>query len=80
MTIELDLTPGESRRHKKHRIPGKWLMQVKAVSKINNKKSTMLFDSGHKLSMIDTTFTRKLRCVIDDSQTHVCIKSGIMPT
>ena len=36
-----------------------------ALSKINNEKARMLFDSGAEVSIVDTTFARKLECVID---------------
>ena len=36
----------------------------------------MLFDSGTKVSIIDTTFARKVGCMIDQSQTQECVGIG----
>uniref|UniRef100_A0AAV1T966 Peptidase A2 domain-containing protein n=1 Tax=Peronospora matthiolae TaxID=2874970 RepID=A0AAV1T966_9STRA len=74
--MELDLAPGESRGYWKYHTPGKWFKQAKAMGKINNEKATMLFDSGAEVSILDTTFARKVGCVIDDSQTQECVGIG----
>ena len=74
--MELDLAPGESRGYWKYHTPGKWFKQAKAVGKINNEKATFLFDSGAEVSIIDTTFARKVECVIDESQTQECVGIG----
>ena len=58
--MELDLAPGESRGYWKYHAPGKWFKQAKAVSKINNERATMLFDSGAEVSIIDATFARRV--------------------
>ena len=71
MTMELDLAPGESREYRKYYTPGKWFKQAKAVGKINNEKATMLSDSLSEMPIIDTTFARKVGCVIDGSQTQI---------
>ena len=76
MKMDLDLAPGESRGYWKYHTPGKWSKQVKAIGKINNEKATMLFDSGAEVSIIDTTFARKVGCVIDESQTQECAGIG----
>ena len=65
--MELDLATGESRGYWKYYTPRKWFKQAKAVGKINNEKTTLLFDSGAEISIIDTTFARKVGCVIDES-------------
>ena len=36
----------------------------------------MLFDSVAEVSTLDTTFARKVGCVIDDSQTQECVGIG----
>ena len=36
----------------------------------------MLFDSGAEVSIIDTTFVRKVGCVIDESWTQECVSIG----
>ena len=36
----------------------------------------MLFDSGAEVSIIDTTFARKVGCVIDESQRQECVGIG----
>ena len=74
--MELDLAPGESRGYWKYNTPGKWFRQAKAMCNINNEKATMLFDSGAEVSILDTTFARKVGCVIDDSQTQECVGIG----
>ena len=74
--MELDLAPGESRGYWKYHAPGKWFKQAKAVGKINNEKATMLFDSGAEVSIIDTTFARKVGCVIDEGQRQECVGIG----
>ena len=74
--MELDLAPGESRGYWKYHTPKKWFKQAKAVGKINNEKATLLFDSGAEVSIIDTTFARKVGCLIDESQTQECVGIG----
>lgn len=71
--IELNLFPGESRGYWKYHTSNKWLRQAKAGVKINNEKATLLFDSWAKVSVIDTTFARKVVCVIDESQKQECV-------
>ena len=55
---------------------GKWFKQANVAGKINNEKSTMLFDSGAEVSIIDTTFARKVGCVVNESRTQECIELG----
>ena len=74
--VELDLAPGESCGYWKYHTPGKWFKQAKAVGKINNEKARMLFNYGAEVSILDTTFARKIECVIDDSQTQECVGIG----
>ena len=74
--MEHDLATGKLRGYWKYHTPGKWFKQAKAVGKINNEKSRMLFDPGAELSILDTTFTRKVGCVIEDSQTQECVGIG----
>ena len=64
MKMKLDLAPGESRGYWKYYTPGMWFKQAKAIGKINNEKTTMLFDFGAEVSIIDTTFARKVGCVV----------------
>ncbi|OWZ12466.1 hypothetical protein PHMEG_00014367 [Phytophthora megakarya] len=54
-----------------YHAPGKWFKQAKSTAKINNEKTTLLFDSGAEVSIVDSTFARKVGCAIDDS--HVGI-------
>ncbi|POM72433.1 Hypothetical protein PHPALM_10847, partial [Phytophthora palmivora] len=42
------------------------------MGKINNKKATLLFDSGAEVSILDATFARKVGYQIDKSQTLEC--------
>ena len=76
VSMELDLAPGESCGYWKYHTPGKWFKQAKAVGKINNEKAKMLFNYGAEVSILDTTFARKVGCVIDDSQTQQCVGIG----
>ena len=46
------------------------------MGKIKNEKATMLFDSGAEILIIDTTFARKVGCVIDESRTQECVGIG----
>ena len=74
--MELDLAPGKSRGYWKYHTPKKLFKQAKAVGKINNEKATLLFDSGAEVSIIDTTFARKVGCLIDESKTQECVGIG----
>ena len=76
MKMELDLAPGESRGYWKYHTPGKWSKQANYVGKINNEKTTMLFDSGAEISIVATTFVHKVGCVIDESRTQECVGIG----
>ena len=40
------------------------------------RKATLLFDSGAEILIIDTTFARKVGCVIDESRTQECLGIG----
>jgi hypothetical protein len=77
--MEIELAYGEARGYRKHYSPGKWFKQAKAVGKINNENATVLFDSGAEVSIIDTTFARKVGCIIDESQRQECIGIGKTP-
>ena len=68
--MEIDLVPGESRGYWKYHTPEKWFKKAKAAGKINNEKVTMLFDSGAEMSILDTTFARKVGCVINERHTQ----------
>ena len=46
------------------------------VGKINNKKATMLLDSGAEIAIVDTAFARKVGCVIDENQKQECVGIG----
>ncbi|OWY97626.1 LOW QUALITY PROTEIN: hypothetical protein PHMEG_00031798 [Phytophthora megakarya] len=74
--IGWDLRPGESRGYWKYYAPGKWFKQAKITGKINNSKATMLLDSGAEVSIVDTTFARKVGCIIDESQKQECMGIG----
>ncbi|POM58039.1 LOW QUALITY PROTEIN: Reverse transcriptase [Phytophthora palmivora] len=76
VVMELDLLPGESRGYWKFHTPGKWFKQAKDTGKINNEKATLLFDSGAEVSIVDSTFARKVGCYIDDSQKQECVGIG----
>ncbi|KAE9314677.1 hypothetical protein PR003_g19188 [Phytophthora rubi] len=74
--MELELQYGESRGYWKYHAPGKWFRQAKAIGKNNNERATLLFDSGAEVSILDSTFARKVRCTIDESQRQECVGIG----
>uniref|UniRef100_A0AAV1TVW3 Peptidase A2 domain-containing protein n=1 Tax=Peronospora matthiolae TaxID=2874970 RepID=A0AAV1TVW3_9STRA len=74
--MELKFSPGELRGYWKYHTPNKWFRQAKAGGKINNEKATLLFDLGAEVSIIDTTFARKVGCVINESQKQECVGIG----
>lgn len=49
------------------------------MGNINNKKATLLFDSGAEVSILDATFARKAGCHIDENQTLECEGVGRSP-
>ncbi|OWY91929.1 hypothetical protein PHMEG_00039266, partial [Phytophthora megakarya] len=59
-----------------YHAPGKWFKQAKSTANINNEKATLLFDSGAEVSIVDSTFARKVGCAIDDSQKEECVGIG----
>ena len=77
--MNIKLAYGESRRYWKHFSPGKCFKQAKAVGKINNVKAPLLFNSGAEVSIIDTTFARKVGCNVDERQRQECIGIGETP-
>ena len=77
--MHFNLAQAESRIYWKYHTPGKWFKQAKAIGKINNEKATLLFDSGAEVSIINTTFARKVGYVIDKSQTQECVDIGENP-
>ncbi|POM76894.1 Eukaryotic/viral aspartic protease, active site, partial [Phytophthora palmivora] len=77
--MALEISPGESRGYWKYHVPDKKFKQSKAMGKINNKKATLLFDSGAEASILDATFARKVGCHIDESQTLECKGVGRSP-
>ena len=46
------------------------------MGKIEKEKATMFFDSGAEISIIDSTFARKVGCGIDESQTQESVGIG----
>ncbi|GMF21911.1 unnamed protein product [Phytophthora lilii] len=56
-----DLLPRESRGYWKHHAPGKWFRNI------NNEKAILLLDNGAEVSILDTTFARKVGSYIDTS-------------
>uniref|UniRef100_A0AAV1T0U1 Peptidase A2 domain-containing protein n=1 Tax=Peronospora matthiolae TaxID=2874970 RepID=A0AAV1T0U1_9STRA len=74
--MDSKLFPRESRSYWNNHTPNKWFRQAKANVKINNEKAKLLFDSGAEVSIIDTTFARKVGCVIDESQKQECVGIG----
>ncbi|OWZ12478.1 hypothetical protein PHMEG_00014356 [Phytophthora megakarya] len=70
------LLPGEFRGYWKHHSPGKWFRQAKITGKIHNEKSILLLDTGAEVSIVGTTFARKVGCYIDSSQIQDCVGIG----
>ncbi|OWY90269.1 hypothetical protein PHMEG_00041686 [Phytophthora megakarya] len=70
------LLPGESRCYWKHHSPGKWFRQAKITGKIHNEKAILLLDTGAEMSIVNTTFARKVGCYIDSSQIQDCVEIG----
>ncbi|POM79808.1 Hypothetical protein PHPALM_2436 [Phytophthora palmivora] len=77
--MALEISPGESRGYWKYHVPDKKFKQSKAMGKINNRKATLLFDSGAEVSILDATFARKVGCHIDENQTLECEGVGRSP-
>ncbi|OWY95134.1 hypothetical protein PHMEG_00034942, partial [Phytophthora megakarya] len=50
--------------------------QAKSTAKITNERATLLFDSGAEISIVDSTFARKVGCTIDNSQRQECVGIG----
>ena len=46
------------------------------VGMINNKKATMILDSGVEIAIADTAFARNVECVIDENQKQECVGIG----
>ncbi|POM58112.1 Hypothetical protein PHPALM_37289 [Phytophthora palmivora] len=74
----LEISPGESRGYWKYHVPDKKFKQSKAMGKINNKKATLLFDSGAEVSIL-YALARKVGCHIDESQALECEGVGRSP-
>ncbi|POM72275.1 Reverse transcriptase [Phytophthora palmivora] len=77
--MALEISPGESRGYWKYHVPDKRFKQSKAMGKFDNKKATLLFDSGAEVSILDATFARKVGCHIDENQTLECEGVGRSP-
>ena len=68
MKMELDVAPGESCGFLKYHTPVKWCKQAKAVGKIN--MINIIFCLIRRRdSIIDSTFSRKVGRLIDESRT-----------
>ncbi|OWY98545.1 hypothetical protein PHMEG_00030667 [Phytophthora megakarya] len=63
--VALDLKRGESRGYWKRYSPG-----------INHEKAILLLDTGAEVSILDTTFARKVGCNFDTSQKQECVGIG----
>ncbi|OWZ05239.1 hypothetical protein PHMEG_00022710 [Phytophthora megakarya] len=51
-------------------------VNVKITGKIHNEKAVLLLDTGAEVSIVDTTFARKVGCYIDSSQIQDCVGIG----
>ncbi|POM71469.1 Hypothetical protein PHPALM_11964 [Phytophthora palmivora] len=72
----MELLAGESRGYWKHYAPGKWFRQAKIAGKINNERGILLLDTGAEVSIVNTSFARKVGCYIDPSQIQDCVGIG----
>ncbi|POM78838.1 Hypothetical protein PHPALM_3584 [Phytophthora palmivora] len=70
------LRKDEYARSDKYHAPGKWFKQAKAVGKLNNERVTLLFDSGAEVSIVYSTFARRVGCYINDRQRQECVGIG----
>ncbi|OWZ19977.1 hypothetical protein PHMEG_0005683 [Phytophthora megakarya] len=64
--VALNLKRGESRGYWKPKISGR----------INQEKAILLLDTGAEVSILDTTFARKVGCNFDTSQRQQCVGIG----
>ncbi|OWZ11335.1 hypothetical protein PHMEG_00015656 [Phytophthora megakarya] len=71
-----DLKRGESRGYWKRHSPGKWFRQAKISGRINQERVILLLDTGAEVSILDTTFARKVGCNFDTSQRQECAGIG----
>ncbi|OWY96159.1 hypothetical protein PHMEG_00033649 [Phytophthora megakarya] len=69
-------TTGRISGYWKHHSPGKWFRQAKITGKIHNEKAILLLDTGAEVSIVDTTFARKVGCYIASSQIQDCVGIG----
>ncbi|KAJ8571976.1 hypothetical protein ON010_g4853 [Phytophthora cinnamomi] len=53
-----------------------WLKQLKSTGAVKNVRANLLFDTGAEVSIIASTFARKVGCEIDSTQTMDCIGVG----
>ncbi|OWY93323.1 hypothetical protein PHMEG_00037333 [Phytophthora megakarya] len=74
--VALDLKRGESRGYWKRHSPGKWFRQAKISGRINHERAILLLDTGADVSILDTTFARKVVCNFDTSQRQECVEIG----
>ncbi|OWZ18534.1 hypothetical protein PHMEG_0007364 [Phytophthora megakarya] len=72
----MELLPGESHGYWKYHSPGKWFRQAKITGNIHNAKAIVLLDAGAEVSIVDTTFARKVECCINSSQIQDCVGTG----
>ncbi|OWY99265.1 Eukaryotic/viral aspartic protease, partial [Phytophthora megakarya] len=74
--VALDLKRGESRGYWKRHSTGKWFRQAKISGRINQEKAILLLDTGAEVSILDTTFARKVGCNFDTNQRQECVGIG----
>ncbi|OWY99506.1 hypothetical protein PHMEG_00029479 [Phytophthora megakarya] len=74
--VALDLKRGESRGCCKRHAPGKRFRQAKISGRINQERAILLLDTGAEVSILDTTFARKVGCNFDTSQKQECVGIG----
>ncbi|OWY95777.1 hypothetical protein PHMEG_00034137 [Phytophthora megakarya] len=53
-----------------------WIYSPKITGKIHYEKAILLLDTGAEVSIVDTTFARKVRCYIDSSQIQDSVGIG----
>ncbi|OWZ17067.1 Eukaryotic/viral aspartic protease [Phytophthora megakarya] len=75
-TTDRDLKRGESRGYWKCHAPGKWFRQVKISGRTIQERAILLLDTDAEVSILDTTFARKVGCHFDSSQRQECVGIG----
>ncbi|OWZ04611.1 LOW QUALITY PROTEIN: hypothetical protein PHMEG_00023458 [Phytophthora megakarya] len=72
VALDLKRVPGILERH----APGKWFRQAKISGRIIQERAILLLDTGAEISILNTTFARRVGCNFDTSQRQECVGIG----